>query len=198
MISPDAVRNVVGNIISFGLFLSHVPMFWRIIKNKDVEFKSDPYLATLLNCMLWVFCGILYVIFGSARYASPLTIMISHIHLLQSQVHVSLYQSVLFVIFPCQLCEMIVLKQKRDPVSRFLLVGHVVQSASTFRENPPSPFTLSNVQTAHELLKGKWTTRANVKVYTCIGSLWVMMQCGCFSSPCVVMKSACNASAVPF
>lgn len=29
------------------------PTFWRIIKNKDVEeFKSDPYLATLLNCML--------------------------------------------------------------------------------------------------------------------------------------------------
>jgi solute carrier family 50 protein (sugar transporter) len=35
------------------------PTFWRIIKNKDVEeFKSDPYLATLLNCMLWVFYGL--------------------------------------------------------------------------------------------------------------------------------------------
>ncbi|CAM0884045.1 unnamed protein product [Alopecurus aequalis] len=80
MISPDAARNVVGiigNVISFGLFLSPVPMFWRIIKNKDVEeFKSDPYLATLLNCMLWVFYGILCVIFGSAMYASPLTIMV--------------------------------------------------------------------------------------------------------------------------
>uniref|UniRef100_A0A8I7BJ71 Bidirectional sugar transporter SWEET n=1 Tax=Hordeum vulgare subsp. vulgare TaxID=112509 RepID=A0A8I7BJ71_HORVV len=76
MISPDAARNVVGNVISFGLFLSPVPTFWRIIKNKDVEeFKSDPYLATLLNCMLWVFYGILCVIFGSAMYASPLTIM---------------------------------------------------------------------------------------------------------------------------
>lgn len=53
------------------------PAFWRIIKNKDVEeFKSDPYLATLLNCMLWVFYGILCVIFGSAMYASPLTIMV--------------------------------------------------------------------------------------------------------------------------
>ncbi|KAE8815791.1 Protein RUPTURED POLLEN GRAIN 1 [Hordeum vulgare] len=77
MISPDAARNIVGNVISFGLFLSPVPTFWRIIKNKDVEeFKSDPYLATLLNCMLWVFYGILCVIFGSAMYASPLTIMI--------------------------------------------------------------------------------------------------------------------------
>ncbi|XBI33811.1 hypothetical protein VPH35_119719 [Triticum aestivum] len=76
MISPDAARNIVGNVISFGLFLSPVPAFWRIIKNKDVEeFKSDPYLETLLNCMLWVFYGILCVIFGSAMYASPLTIM---------------------------------------------------------------------------------------------------------------------------
>jgi uncharacterized protein with PQ loop repeat len=35
------------------------PVFWRIIKKKDVEeFKPDPYLATLLNCMLWVFYGL--------------------------------------------------------------------------------------------------------------------------------------------
>lgn len=62
MISPDAARNVVGiigNVISFGLFLSPVLTFWRIYKAKDVEeFKPDPYLATLLNCMLWVFYGI--------------------------------------------------------------------------------------------------------------------------------------------
>ena len=30
-----------------------------IYKAKDVEeFKPDPYLATLLNCMLWVFYGL--------------------------------------------------------------------------------------------------------------------------------------------
>ncbi|KAF2915336.1 hypothetical protein DAI22_09g023700 [Oryza sativa Japonica Group] len=62
MVSPDLIRNmvgIVGNIISFGLFLSPVPTFYRIIKNKDVQdFKADPYLATLLNCMLWVFYGL--------------------------------------------------------------------------------------------------------------------------------------------
>ncbi|KQK08642.1 bidirectional sugar transporter SWEET6a [Brachypodium distachyon] len=62
MVSADFARNVVGiigNIISFGLFLSPLPTFWRIIKAKDVEeFKVDPYVATLLNCMLWVFYGI--------------------------------------------------------------------------------------------------------------------------------------------
>ena len=31
----------------------------KIIKRKDVEeFLPDPYLATLLNCMLWVFYGL--------------------------------------------------------------------------------------------------------------------------------------------
>ncbi|GJM93969.1 hypothetical protein PR202_ga10574 [Eleusine coracana subsp. coracana] len=37
-------------------------VFWRICKQKDVEeFKPDPYLATLLNCMLWVFYGLPFV-----------------------------------------------------------------------------------------------------------------------------------------
>ncbi|VAI92863.1 unnamed protein product [Triticum turgidum subsp. durum] len=62
MVSADAARNIVGiigNVISFGLFLSPTPTFWRICKAKDVEeFKPDPYLATLLNCMLWVFYGL--------------------------------------------------------------------------------------------------------------------------------------------
>ncbi|XBH56179.1 hypothetical protein VPH35_078082 [Triticum aestivum] len=77
MISPNAARNVISNVISFGIFLSPGPAFWRIIKNKDVEeFKSGLYVATLLNCMLWVFYGILCIIFGSTMYPSPLTIMI--------------------------------------------------------------------------------------------------------------------------
>jgi uncharacterized protein with PQ loop repeat len=77
------------------------PTFWRIIKNKDVEeFKSDPYLATLLNCMLWVFYGILCVIFGSAMYASPLTIMVRiHIPIDPSReiihVHRCIFRSIL-------------------------------------------------------------------------------------------------------
>ncbi|KAJ0985820.1 hypothetical protein J5N97_004176 [Dioscorea zingiberensis] len=51
-----------GNILTFGLFLSPVPTFWKIIKRKDVEdFSPIPYLATLMNCILWVFYGLPFV-----------------------------------------------------------------------------------------------------------------------------------------
>ncbi|EXC31625.1 Bidirectional sugar transporter SWEET6b [Morus notabilis] len=65
VLSADAARTVVGiigNVISFGLFISPVPTFYRIIKKKSVEeFKPDPYLATVLNCMLWIFYGMPFV-----------------------------------------------------------------------------------------------------------------------------------------
>ncbi|KAJ1264323.1 hypothetical protein BS78_09G254900 [Paspalum vaginatum] len=58
----EAVSNVVGivgNFISFGLFLSPLPTFATILRKRDVEqFAADPYLATFLNCALWVFYGL--------------------------------------------------------------------------------------------------------------------------------------------
>ncbi|KMS94990.1 hypothetical protein BVRB_013440, partial [Beta vulgaris subsp. vulgaris] len=58
-------RNVVGaigNAISFFLFASPTPTFIQIYKKKSVEqFKADPYLATTMNCMLWVFYGLPFV-----------------------------------------------------------------------------------------------------------------------------------------
>ncbi|KAM0909713.1 hypothetical protein ACQ4PT_014651 [Festuca glaucescens] len=57
----DVFRNVVGivgNVISFGLFLAPVQTFWKIVKKDVEEFSADPYLATLLNCLLWVFYGL--------------------------------------------------------------------------------------------------------------------------------------------
>ncbi|KAH7651031.1 solute carrier family 50 (sugar transporter) protein [Dioscorea alata] len=63
--SPDGIRNIVGiigNIITLGLFLSPVPTFLKIWKMKAVEdFSPIPYLATLLNCGLWVFYGMPFV-----------------------------------------------------------------------------------------------------------------------------------------
>ncbi|KAJ8626168.1 hypothetical protein MRB53_019475 [Persea americana] len=62
MVSADLARSVVGiigNIIALGLFLSPTPTFIQIWKKGSVEqFSPVPYLATLLQCLLWVVYGI--------------------------------------------------------------------------------------------------------------------------------------------
>ncbi|KAJ0113111.1 hypothetical protein Patl1_02722 [Pistacia atlantica] len=62
MVSAEAARNIVGiigNVISFGLFLSPCPTFWRIIKRKSVEeFQPYAYIATCMNCMFWILYGL--------------------------------------------------------------------------------------------------------------------------------------------
>ncbi|KAM5571225.1 bidirectional sugar transporter SWEET4 [Rosa sericea] len=62
MVSADAARTVVGiigNLISFFLFLSPVPTFVRIWKKGSVEqYSPVPYLATLINCMVWTLYGL--------------------------------------------------------------------------------------------------------------------------------------------
>ncbi|CAH9124907.1 unnamed protein product [Cuscuta epithymum] len=62
MLSRDALRTVVGiigNVISFILFLSPMPTFVTICKKKSVEqFSAVPYLATFINCALWVLYGL--------------------------------------------------------------------------------------------------------------------------------------------
>ncbi|KAG6412211.1 hypothetical protein SASPL_124882 [Salvia splendens] len=58
---PDALRTLVGvmgNVISFFLFLSPVPTFMKIWQDKSVQhFKPHPYLVTVLNCALWCLYG---------------------------------------------------------------------------------------------------------------------------------------------
>nr|GMC74398.1 bidirectional sugar transporter SWEET5-like [Ipomoea batatas]GME06672.1 bidirectional sugar transporter SWEET5-like [Ipomoea batatas] len=65
MVNRDVARTIVGiigNIISCFLFLSPAPTFSKIIKSKSVQaFKVDPYLATILNCAMWVFYGMPFV-----------------------------------------------------------------------------------------------------------------------------------------
>ncbi|OMO98477.1 SWEET sugar transporter [Corchorus olitorius] len=57
------IVGIIGNVISFGLFLSPVPTFWRICKNKSVEeFQPYPYIATVLNCLIWTFYGLPLVV----------------------------------------------------------------------------------------------------------------------------------------
>lgn len=65
MADPNTIRTVIGiigNVISFFLFLSPGPTFVKILKAKSVmEFKPDPYIATVLNCAVWVFYGMPFV-----------------------------------------------------------------------------------------------------------------------------------------
>ncbi|CAH2080017.1 unnamed protein product [Thlaspi arvense] len=62
MVDAKQIRTiigVIGNVVSFGLFFSPMPTFWRIYKKKSVEeFQPYPYVATMMNCMLWVFYGL--------------------------------------------------------------------------------------------------------------------------------------------
>ncbi|KAJ8771848.1 hypothetical protein K2173_027025 [Erythroxylum novogranatense] len=56
------VIGIIGNVISFFLFLSPLPTMIKIIKQKAVEeFKPDPYIATVLNCAMWSLYGLPFV-----------------------------------------------------------------------------------------------------------------------------------------
>ncbi|KAI3500859.1 hypothetical protein L1887_36685 [Cichorium endivia] len=53
------IVGIIGNVISFGLFISPAPTIMRIFKNKSVEeFSPDPYIACIMNCLLWIFYGL--------------------------------------------------------------------------------------------------------------------------------------------
>ncbi|KAM0859887.1 hypothetical protein ACQ4PT_046888 [Festuca glaucescens] len=90
MISPDVFCNifgVVGNVISVGLFLSPVPTFRKIIKNKSVqEYRPVPYLAALLNCTLWAFYALPFV-----RPNSMLVLTVIGIGLLIEAIYVGIF-----------------------------------------------------------------------------------------------------------
>ncbi|XP_022773688.1 bidirectional sugar transporter SWEET4-like [Durio zibethinus] len=62
MVSTEVARTIVGtigNVISFFLFASPIPTIVNMYKKKAAEeFKPDPYIATVMNCMLWVFYGL--------------------------------------------------------------------------------------------------------------------------------------------
>ncbi|KAF7810523.1 bidirectional sugar transporter SWEET4-like [Senna tora] len=62
MNAADIARTAVGiagNIIAGSMFLSPLPTFIEIWKKGSVgQFSAAPYLATLLNCMVWTLYGL--------------------------------------------------------------------------------------------------------------------------------------------
>ncbi|KAG6685362.1 hypothetical protein I3843_12G109100 [Carya illinoinensis] len=56
-ICKDAA-GVAGNLFAFGLFVSPIPTFRRILRNRSTEqFSGLPYIYALLNCLLCTWYG---------------------------------------------------------------------------------------------------------------------------------------------
>ncbi|KAK1404786.1 Bidirectional sugar transporter SWEET [Heracleum sosnowskyi] len=61
MVDTEIIRTVVGiigNVISFGLFVLAVPSLYRILKSKSVKgVRPEYHLAMIMSCVFWVFYG---------------------------------------------------------------------------------------------------------------------------------------------
>ncbi|XP_050224877.1 bidirectional sugar transporter SWEET5 [Mercurialis annua] len=81
------VVGIIGNVVSLVLFLSPIPTFRKIVKQKAVqEFKPDPYLATVFNCAMWTFYGLPFV-----KEDSLLVVTINSVGLVIEFVYVAIF-----------------------------------------------------------------------------------------------------------
>ncbi|XP_042381128.1 bidirectional sugar transporter SWEET2a-like isoform X1 [Zingiber officinale] len=61
--SPATVAaGIAGNVFAFVLFLSPVPTFGRIVRNRSTqEFSGSPYVYSLMNCLICMWYGMPWV-----------------------------------------------------------------------------------------------------------------------------------------
>ncbi|KAJ8498337.1 hypothetical protein OPV22_008889 [Ensete ventricosum] len=56
---------IAGNVFAFILFVSPMPTFKRIVRNKSTEqFSGLPYIYSLLNCLICMWYGLPWVSYG--------------------------------------------------------------------------------------------------------------------------------------
>ncbi|XP_020586182.1 bidirectional sugar transporter SWEET14-like [Phalaenopsis equestris] len=76
---------ILGNCISFMVFLAPVPTFYRVYKNKSTEeFHSLPYVIALFSCMLWIY-------YALVKTNCVLLITINSFGLLIETIYISIY-----------------------------------------------------------------------------------------------------------
>ncbi|XP_010542326.1 PREDICTED: bidirectional sugar transporter SWEET2 [Tarenaya hassleriana] len=84
------VAGIAGNIFAFGLFVSPMPTFRRIIRNRSTEqFSGLPYIYALLNCLICLWYG--------TPFVSPNNVMVVTVNSIGAIFQLS--YSILFVIY---------------------------------------------------------------------------------------------------
>nr|CAB3477306.1 unnamed protein product [Digitaria exilis]CAB3477307.1 unnamed protein product [Digitaria exilis]CAB3477309.1 unnamed protein product [Digitaria exilis] len=62
---------IAGNVFAFVLFISPLPTFRRIVRNRSTEqFSAMPYIYSLLNCLICMWYGLPFVSYGVVLVAT--------------------------------------------------------------------------------------------------------------------------------
>ncbi|CAL9111422.1 bidirectional sugar transporter SWEET14-like [Musa acuminata AAA Group] len=76
---------MLGNLISFMVFLAPIPTFYRVYRKKSTEgFHSVPYVVALFSCMLWIY-------YAFVKTNSMLLITINSFGLFIETIYITIY-----------------------------------------------------------------------------------------------------------